>query len=112
MGDRKIDEALFKQPFLKRLPTHEQSILASSSDVPLSGLASTAGKILEIQPCSSTISSVDTPVFVSTFHDRPDKLTKQVEATRLPRPYRFYRALSRPRSHSTPRSPSTGNGHR
>ncbi|GAA56011.1 hypothetical protein CLF_109637 [Clonorchis sinensis] len=28
------------------------------------------------QPCSSGISSVDTPAFVSMFHDRPDKLIR------------------------------------
>ncbi|GAA52845.1 hypothetical protein CLF_108894 [Clonorchis sinensis] len=53
LGDRKIDDALIKQLFLKRLPTHVQSILAPDTDkVPLTQLANIPDRILENCPRS------------------------------------------------------------
>lgn len=51
LGSRKFDEALLRQLFLQRLPTHVQSILAASKDsVTLEDLAELADCILDIQP--------------------------------------------------------------
>ncbi|GAA49140.1 transposon Ty3-G gap-Pol polyprotein [Clonorchis sinensis] len=81
LGDRKIDDALLKQLFLKRLPTHVQSILAPDTDkVQLTQLANIADRILEIQPRSPNLNSLDTSTAVSSLHARIDELAQQIAA--------------------------------
>ncbi|KER28579.1 hypothetical protein T265_04623 [Opisthorchis viverrini] len=87
---------------------HVQTILASIHDsVPLAGLASIADKILEIQPCSANVFSVNTSDSVSALHDRLDQLADQVAAIRINRhqPFRRppFRSRSTSRSHSSSR---------
>ena len=49
LGEQRIDEGIFKQLFLQRLPPNVQAILASSSDsVGLDHLATLADKIMEV----------------------------------------------------------------
>ncbi|KER29376.1 LOW QUALITY PROTEIN: hypothetical protein T265_13394 [Opisthorchis viverrini] len=102
MSDGKIDDALLKQMFLKGLPAHV------SDTAPLAGLVNIADKILEIQPNSSNISTVEFTKLMSAIHDRLDTLATQIADIRLSRPHPFRRAhfLSRSRSpsHSNSRS--------
>lgn len=106
LGDRKLDDSLFKQLFLKRLPTQVQAILASSADnVPLTQLASIADNILEIQPGTTDIHAVETNCVSKSINDRLDDLAKQLAELRLNRPTR--RRSSRTRSSTRIRSPSS-----
>ncbi|EFA12902.2 Retrovirus-related Pol polyprotein from transposon opus-like Protein [Tribolium castaneum] len=59
LGDSAVSDELLKTLWLQRLPTHVQSVLATSSD-PIQNLAQMADKIVEIQHMSS-VCTVATP---------------------------------------------------
>ncbi|BHF82129.1 hypothetical protein SprV_0802526600 [Sparganum proliferum] len=68
VGNMKIDDKLFKEMFLERLPTSVQTILASGSDdLEISKLAEMADRMMEVERLSSpTIAQVSQPLNVST----------------------------------------------
>ena len=62
LGEQRIDEGIFKQLFLQRLPPNVQAILASSSDsVDLDQLATLADKIMEVNLPQVTAVTPPTP---------------------------------------------------
>lgn len=66
LGENKLDENLFKQLFVQRLPTNAQLVVAPSLDkLDLEGLANIADKILEVSPSPAppptTVAAVSLP---------------------------------------------------
>ncbi|XP_064211987.1 uncharacterized protein LOC135265764 [Tribolium castaneum] len=68
LGDSAVSDELLKTLWLQRLPTHVQSVLATSSD-PIQNLAQMADKIVEIQH----MSSVSATITITTTDARPFK---------------------------------------
>eukprot|EP00794_Sanderia_malayensis_P020686 gene20686-biopygen17073 len=90
LGEQRLDQKIFRQLFLQRLPINVPLILASTTDeMALDQLASLADKILEVNPAISTISTIspnpkpsptasaDSP---SLLQLQINQLSKQVEA--------------------------------
>ncbi|GAA48517.1 hypothetical protein CLF_101704 [Clonorchis sinensis] len=79
LGDRKIQDALFKQLFLKRLATQVQSILAPDTyEVPWMQLAKLVDGILEIRTCSPKLNSLDSSTAILSLYSRSNELAKQI----------------------------------
>ena len=82
LGERKLEEGIFKQLFLQRLPSNAQLILASSRDsVSLDELASLADRILEVYV--PPVNAVTTPApapqgELAELREQISKLTRQV----------------------------------
>ncbi|PIK61772.1 hypothetical protein BSL78_01326 [Apostichopus japonicus] len=123
LGSDKLDETIFKQLFLQRLPHHVQTILASSrDDMKVTQLADLADRIIDVGS-TSTVSAVSTPSSpapscacssdLSQLRQQVDRLTFQVqsltthfrrEGGRSPnrRPFRSDRQRSRSSSEKRP----------
>ncbi|KAJ8030221.1 hypothetical protein HOLleu_26565 [Holothuria leucospilota] len=75
LGQRQLEDSIFKTLFLQRLPTNVQLILASTRDtVDIEQLSLLADKILEVTPnvpTVSTVKSTPTPPNVSTNYSTP-----------------------------------------
>ena len=79
LGSDHLEESIFKQLCLQRLPHHVQTILASNRDqMKMAQLADLADKIIEVGPVS-TISSVQGAIFhllmLRTFRVSGNRLT-------------------------------------
>ncbi|XP_063963928.1 uncharacterized protein LOC135156193 [Lytechinus pictus] len=86
LGSDHLDETIFKQLFLQRLPHHVQTILASSrDDMKVTQLADLADRIIDIGS-TSTVSAVSSPSFstssseLSQLQQQVDRLTFQVQS--------------------------------
>ncbi|KAJ8043195.1 hypothetical protein HOLleu_10178 [Holothuria leucospilota] len=75
LGQRQLEDSIFKTLFLQRLPTNVQLILASTRDtVDIEQLSLLADKILEVTPnvpTVSTVKSTPTPPNVSANYSTP-----------------------------------------
>ncbi|EFA07205.2 Retrovirus-related Pol polyprotein from transposon 297-like Protein [Tribolium castaneum] len=97
LGDSAVSDELLKTLWLQRLPTHVQSVLATSSD-PIQNLAQMADKIVEIQHMSS-VCTVTTPT--EDMSAAILQLTKEVAALKA-----AYNTEIKPRrSRSRPQTP-------
>ena len=126
LGDRTLEPSILKQLFMQRLPTNDQLILASTSDVDITQLAKLADKIVEVSPHASAIQACATvpapalpllaavkpsvPSELQLLRAQVEKLTAQMEMMVRQNHYRHSRSSSRDSSqyrHINDRSPST-----
>lgn len=111
LGSDHLEETIFKQLFLQRLPHHVQTILASSrDDMKVTQLADLADRIIEVGS-TSTVSAVTTSSSstsnssdLSQLRQQVDKLTFQVQSLTT--------QLQRERGRSPNRRPHRANSNR
>ncbi|XP_038050815.1 uncharacterized protein LOC119723965 [Patiria miniata] len=107
LGEHKLEEGIFKQLFLQRLPSNAQLVLASSRDsVSLEQLAALAERILEVYV--PPVNVVTTPAPSSSgelaeLRDQISKLTMQVSSMQAQLKRQSH---SRSQSRTHPRSAS------
>ena len=79
--DGQIDQALFKELFLQRLPQSIRLILTSSgTDVPLETQARLADKMLEVSPLQTLNAVSETPNQTQTLHSLQEDVKSLTEA--------------------------------
>ena len=93
LGENKLDEDLFKQLFVQRLPTNAQLVVAPSLDkLDIEGLANIADKILEVSPSPApplaTVAAVSQPPPPTTHQHTNDtdelrRLVSQLSLSKL-----------------------------
>ena len=110
LGAKQLEDSIFKQLFLQRLPHHVQSILASSrDDMTVNQLSELADRILEVAspslPSVSNITAVASGSAASSsvpdiqrLSDQVEKLTFQVQSLTT----QLHHERSRPRDRGTP----------
>ena len=110
LGAKQLEDSIFKQLFLQRLPHHVQSILASSrDDMTVNQLSELADRILEVAspslPSVSNITAVASGNAASSsvpdiqrLSDQVEKLTFQVQSLTI----QLNQGRSRPRDRATP----------
>ena len=113
LGSDHIDETIFKQLFLQRLPHHAQTILASSRDhMNVTQLADLADRIVEVGS-ACTVSAVSTPSQpsstseLSQLRQQVDKLAFQVQSLTTQLQERGRSPNRRPRRSNRQRSRSS-----
>ena len=104
LGSAKIDEGIFKQLFLQRLPHHVQAILASSRDaMTVSQLADLADSIVEVGSVGS-VSAIHASSSTSELvqlREQVDRLTSQVNSLTTQLQVQHDRGRSPTRRHSS-----------
>lgn len=102
LGENQLEESIFKQLFLQRMPHHVQSILASSRDaMSVAQLADLADRIIEVRT-SPSISSVtqSSDDRIAELNSKVDQLTVQINALTAQLHSRSGRSRSRSRGAS------------
>nr|XP_054764694.1 uncharacterized protein LOC129271345 [Lytechinus pictus] len=111
LGTAKIDDTIFKQLFLQRLPHHVQAIFASSRDaMSVNQLADLADSIVDVGSAGSVSSVQHAPSSTSEIvqlREQVDKLTAQVNALTTQLVQERGRSTSRHRSNSSRRRSSS-----
>ena len=92
LGENRLEEQIFKQLFLQRLPMNAQRILASTADrVSLDELAALADKILEVALPTPSIAAFQSVLLkpnednsaakeIAELHGQINQLTSQMQA--------------------------------